>query len=66
MYRFQTKSCFKCTPLTEIYARLDNGTLNSSYYTGVCMPQIQNHLTTNLLSSPDAELGTDEVFSASA
>lgn len=66
MYRFQTKSCYKCTPLTEIYARLDNGTLNKTYFTGVCMPQIQNHLTTNLLSSTDAELGTDEARQAEA
>jgi hypothetical protein len=27
MYRFKTKQCFGCLPLTEIYSHLDNGTI---------------------------------------
>lgn len=48
-FRFQTKSCFKCMPLKEIYEMMDNGDLEKLEPT--CYQQLQNHQVANLLSS---------------
>jgi hypothetical protein len=31
MYRFQTRSCYNCMPLKEIYQRIDNGTTSGKF-----------------------------------
>ena len=47
MFRFQTKGCFKCTNLTQVYEDIDNGN-TEQYGKGVCLPQLSNHITRNL------------------
>jgi len=52
MYRFQTKNCYKCTPLKDIYKAIDAG--NSTVDMGLdklCTDQLQNHEVHNLLST---------------
>jgi hypothetical protein len=49
MFRFQTKNCYKCTPLKDIYNNIDKG-----IDTGLdpqCLAQLQNHEVNNLLST---------------
>ena len=71
MFRFQTKSCFRCTPLLDIYRHIEEGTLDEfcgeKGCGGVCMPQLLNHETRNLLTdawdendSGGESLSTDE------
>jgi len=48
MFRFQTKRCYQCRNLTDIYAEMDNGT---SQLTGTCQSQLLNHQTRNVLST---------------
>ena len=71
MFRFQTKSCFRCTPLLDIYRHIEEGTLDEfcgeEGCGGVCMPQLLNHETRNLLTdawdeddSGGESLSTDE------
>lgn len=50
MYRFQTKNCYSCKSLKEVYEDIDNGN-TSGYGSGVCIPQIVNHFTRNLLTN---------------
>jgi len=54
MFRFQTKSCFQCTPLLDIYRHIEEGTLDEFCgemgCSGVCIPQLLNHETRNLLT----------------
>ena len=47
MFRFQTKSCFKCTNLTQVYEDMDKGD-TEKYGGGVCLAQLSNHITRNL------------------
>lgn len=49
MFRFQTRPCFKCMPLTKIYEMMDAGNLKDLEPT--CYQQLQNHQVANLLSS---------------
>lgn len=54
MFRFQTKSCFQCTPLLDIYRHIEEGTLDEfcgeKGCGGGCTPQLLNHETRNLLT----------------
>jgi hypothetical protein len=53
MFRFRTKSCFKCKPLTDIYNMIDAGTTmelgGSELSVQNCMSQLTDHQTRNLL-----------------
>jgi len=49
MFRFQTKNCYKCMPLKEIYEKLDAG--EDTGLDKLCLDQIQNHEVNNLLST---------------
>jgi len=52
MFRFQTKNCYQCTPLKDIYKSIDAGTMTQDYgLDKLCTDQIQNHEVANLLSS---------------
>jgi hypothetical protein len=58
MFRFQTRICYKCMELTEIYERIDtNDTLverpDGSHHTfdDLCLDQLRNHEVANLLTS---------------
>jgi len=56
MYRFQTKACFECKPLTEIYNIMDTQGLNATIGHGVCLAQLSNHITRNLQSSLNTQV----------
>lgn len=49
MFRFQTKNCYKCQPLKEIYEKLDAG--EDTGVDKLCLGQLQNHEVNNLLST---------------
>merc|ERR1711865_1084988 len=52
MFRFQTKNCYQCTPLKDIYKSIDAGTMTQDYgLDKLCSDQIQNHEVANLLST---------------
>ena len=50
MYRFQTRHCYQCKSLKEVYEDIDNGNVEE-YGSGVCVPQLVNHFTRNLLTN---------------
>jgi hypothetical protein len=50
MFRFQTNSCFKCTNLTQVYKDIDSSNVQK-YGGGVCLAQLTNHITRNLLKN---------------
>lgn len=49
MFRFQTKNCYKCMPLKEIYQKLEKG--EDTGLDKLCLDQLQNHEVNNLLST---------------
>jgi len=49
MFRFQTKNCYNCKPLKEIYQQLEAG--EDTGLDKLCLDQIQNHEVNNLLST---------------
>lgn len=49
MFRFQTKGCYSCRKLTDIYAAIDAGKDKDLRHT--CKTQLLNHQTRNLLSN---------------
>jgi hypothetical protein len=58
MFRFQTKACYDCRNLTDIYTEIDQGT---SQLNRMCRLQLLNHQTRNLLSEPpDNEIPDSE------
>jgi hypothetical protein len=59
MFRFQTRGCYQCRNLTDVFADIDeNGVDETS--SNVCIPQLVNHQTRNLLTSPLSQNLTDE------
>jgi len=65
MYRYQTKSCYKCHTLLETFQRIENATTAEicGKCEGVCMTQLSNHLVRNLLTTDPLTLDqpmTDE------
>jgi len=57
MYRFRIQGCYNCMPLAEVYHRVENGTLKEGCKEscgGVCMIQLFNHMTANLLGASTA------------
>lgn len=65
MYRFQTKACYGCRPLLDIYRDLDAG---NATLRPICRAQLLNHQTRNLLSSalPDVPTTPEHVAEAIA
>ena len=59
MFRFQTRRCYKCSNLLDIYKMIDNNTINEFVCPdkggepcdGVCISQLINHQSRNLLTS---------------
>lgn len=49
MFRFQTKNCFKCQPLKDIYEKLEKG--EDTGLDQLCLNQLLNHEVNNLLST---------------
>lgn len=70
MFRFETNSCYKCMPLKDYYAHIDNGTVAELYSSPDdainCVAQLLNHQTRNLLTSPMSEDFTEEDQTAEA
>jgi hypothetical protein len=67
MYRFQTKACYGCRPLLDIYRDLDAGNATTPLRP-ICRAQLLNHQTRNLLSSalPDVPTTPEHVAEAIA
>mmetsp|Transcript_13025 Transcript_13025/g.17933 ORF Transcript_13025/g.17933 Transcript_13025/m.17933 type:complete len:443 (-) Transcript_13025:38-1366(-) len=58
MYRFSTKRCYCCFPLQQVYEEHEAGTLKEkcpNAYGGVCMAQLYDHQTRNLLTTLEME-----------
>lgn len=54
MFRFQTKSCFKCRELKDIYAELTGPHAGNTTLKDTCRLQLFNHQTRNVLrNAPD-------------
>jgi len=51
MFRFQTKSCYKCMNLTHVYDLIDQG--ETDEFKDICMKQLMNHETANMLSQTE-------------
>ena len=66
MYRFQTKSCYTCRKLADIYNDYDAGIINATSLRGICLPQLMNHQTTNLLSTTASLTETHDAQMAEA
>jgi len=49
MFRFQTKNCFKCQSLKDIYEKLEKG--EDVGLDQLCLNQLKNHEVNNLLST---------------
>lgn len=64
MYRFETKMCYKCKNLTDIYDLLDSG--DTPFMDSLCIAQLQNHETANLLTSDWPEDASDDQIVAEA
>lgn len=56
MFRFQTKRCYQCKPLKEVYAEYDKRS-KEELENDMCAAQLMNHQTRNLLTKVE---GTDE------
>jgi hypothetical protein len=50
MFRFETRNCYICHNLTEIYHQIDTNTVDPRI-DRLCLAQLQNHEVQNLLSS---------------
>lgn len=64
MYRFETRLCYGCKNLTDIYDNIDSG--NTYGMDTLCMAQLQNHETANLLTSDWPEDASDDDIVAEA
>jgi hypothetical protein len=64
MFRFQTKQCYRCKPLVEIYQDID---AKKSGLEQLCVDQLMNHQTANLLNTEwDASTAAPEELAAQA
>ena len=64
MFRFETKRCYQCMGLKEFYKHVDNGTVEELFHrreeAKLCVAQLLNHQTRNLLTSPMSQDFTEE------
>ena len=49
MYRFKPYNCYNCRSLIDVYKDIDDG--NTQDLTPMCIQQLNNHMTANLLST---------------
>lgn len=52
MFRFQTKNCYSCNTLLDLYRDIDAG---NSTLSPTCKMQLLNHQTRNLLAEPNVD-----------
>eukprot|EP00429_Kryptoperidinium_foliaceum_P026997 CAMPEP_0176138680 /NCGR_PEP_ID=MMETSP0120_2-20121206/70448_1 /TAXON_ID=160619 /ORGANISM="Kryptoperidinium foliaceum, Strain CCMP 1326" /LENGTH=355 /DNA_ID=CAMNT_0017474629 /DNA_START=71 /DNA_END=1134 /DNA_ORIENTATION=- len=64
MYRFETKMCYSCMNLTDVYDLIDNNDILG--WDSLCLAQLQNHETANLLTSDWPEDASDDEIVAEA
>eukprot|EP00980_Cylindrotheca_fusiformis_P015612 scaffold4481_cov121-Cylindrotheca_fusiformis.AAC.8 len=64
MYRFQTKSCYLCKNLTDIYHELDNG--GGAYFDDLCVSELYNKEVERLISTDFADDGPPDEIVAEA
>ena len=58
-FRFQTKKCYHCTNLTDIYSNtIDTG--NTGGWSDLCLKQLQNHEVVNLLRKDFPDDATED------
>jgi len=50
MFRFQTKRCYQCRNLTDVYAAMDDANSGAHKMDEICAQQLLNHQTRNLVS----------------
>lgn len=55
MFRFQTKGCFKCMNLTDIYQAIDENRTDEITNSKICFDQLQNHQVHNMITSLDSD-----------
>jgi hypothetical protein len=62
MFRFQTKKCFHCMNLTDIYDLIDTNQTEDAGFPSpsLCLGQLQNHESANLLSSEFDDDATED------
>ena len=65
MYRFETRMCYKCKNLTDVYHLMDT-VETPPMYDSLCLAQLQNHQTANLLTSDWPENASDDQIVAEA
>ena len=58
MFRFEPRTCYSCKNLTDIYEIIDNDSTDG--YDSLCLGQLQNHETTNLLTTDWPEDASEE------
>jgi hypothetical protein len=51
MFKFQTRVCYKCKPLKEIYDMIDNKDPILERWDDLCLNQLRNHEVANMLTS---------------
>jgi hypothetical protein len=67
MYRFQTKMCYQCRSLQDVYTDIDNGVGFDSDTGKGCANQLRNHLTRNLLlAAPEDSQSNDNTTTTTA
>lgn len=69
MFRFQTKYCYNCRPLREVYAEIDAAENNETTTTlkSMCKLQLLNHQTRNLLSAaPESDVPNSIAYAQEA
>jgi hypothetical protein len=59
MYRFQTKTCYQCRTLLDVYEKIDANT-TQSFKSANCIRQLLNHETANLLSTAESAGNSDD------
>ena len=60
MFRFQTKSCYSCTTLSNVYQRINDGTTSLIGARRICQDQLRNHQVHNMLLHDWDEYNNDE------
>jgi hypothetical protein len=68
MFRFQTKQCYRCMNLTDLYDIIDNNQTQEHNFgeNSLCLAQLQNHEVANLLSTEFPDDATEDEMVAEA
>jgi hypothetical protein len=64
MFRFQTNRCYRCMNLVDVYAAIDAGNATAVSEDEVCIMQLLNHQTRNLVIHWDPDKPNDMIEDA--